>query len=50
MSDIFPIFALDWVHDKVEDRDGRVAAWVVTATLALAVIFGAVWFLISIWP
>ena len=29
MLDVFAIFGLDWVYDKVEDRYGRAAASVV---------------------
>jgi hypothetical protein len=37
MLDVFAIFGLDWIYDKVEDRYGRAAAWIVTATLAVAI-------------
>lgn len=35
--DIFALSGLEWGYDRVEDRFGRVAAWVVTMALALAV-------------
>src|SRR5260221_14703996 len=38
MLDIFALSGLEWVYDRVEDRFGRVAAWFVTMTLALAVL------------
>ena len=41
MLDIFALSGLEWVHDKVEDRFGRAAAWLVTTAL-IAAILGAV--------
>lgn len=38
MLDIFALFGLEWVYDRVEDRFGRGAAWFVTIALALAVL------------
>jgi hypothetical protein len=50
MSDIFFVAALGWVYDKLEDRFGRVFAWLVTFTLSvlsLAAIAGAAWYFLS---
>ena len=48
MLDIFALSGLEWVYDRVEDRFGRVAAWVVTMALALAVLGIAVAILLAI--
>ena len=34
MLDIFAVSGLEWVYDKMEDRYGRAATWLVTAGLA----------------
>jgi hypothetical protein len=36
MLDIVALLGLEWVFDKVEDRYGRAAAWIVTTGLAVA--------------
>ncbi|HVJ72283.1 MAG TPA: hypothetical protein VM531_12380 [Sphingomicrobium sp.] len=36
--DIVALSGLEWVYDKVEDRHGRAAAWLVTLTLAAAML------------
>jgi len=42
MLDVVALSGLEWVYDKVEDRYGRAAAWVVTTTLALTILGTAV--------
>jgi hypothetical protein len=49
MQDIFAIFALDWVFDKIGDRFGLLAAWLVTGALAIMIMVAAVWVLKSVW-
>ena len=34
MLDIFAVSGLEWVYDKIEDRYGCAAAWLVTPGLA----------------
>jgi hypothetical protein len=49
VSDIFFVAALEWVYDKLEDRFGRVVAWVGTFVLSigsLAVIAAAAWYFV----
>ena len=48
MLDIFALSGLEWVYDRVEDRFGRAAAWVVTITLALAILGIAVAVLVDV--
>jgi hypothetical protein len=38
MLDVFALSGLEWVFDKVVYRYGRVAAWVVTSALAVAIL------------
>ena len=38
MLDIVALSGLEWVYDKVDDRYGRAAAWVVTTVLAFSVL------------
>jgi Na+/melibiose symporter-like transporter len=38
MLDIFVLFGLEWLSDKIEDRYGRRAAWVFAFTSILAVV------------
>jgi Na+/melibiose symporter-like transporter len=45
MLDIFALFGLEWLSDKVEDRYGRRAAWVFALTSTLAVVGVLVWIL-----
>jgi hypothetical protein len=42
MMHVFSLTGLEWIYDKVEDRYGRVAAWVVTLAFTAAVIGVAV--------
>lgn len=42
MLDIFASSGLEWVYTKAEDRFGRVAAWLVTATLMAAILAAVV--------
>lgn len=41
MLDVVALCGLEWVYDKVAERHGTVAAWVVTVSLA-AIMLGAV--------
>jgi hypothetical protein len=50
MSDIFFVAALEWIYDKIEDRFGRVAAWIGTILLSVAclgAIAAAAWHFVS---
>jgi len=38
MLDGLALCGLDWVYDKVEDRYGRAAAWIVTTVLAFSIL------------
>jgi hypothetical protein len=38
MLDIFALSGLEWVYERVKGRFGRVAAWIVTMALVLAVL------------
>jgi hypothetical protein len=38
MSDIAFLAALEWIYDKVDDRFGKLAAWLVMLGLATIVI------------
>ena len=49
MSDIFFVAALEWVHDKLEERFGRAVAWITTFLLSissLAAIAAIAWYLL----
>jgi hypothetical protein len=48
MMDIVALAGLEWVFDKVEDRYGLAAAWVVTTALALAFLSAIVAVLIAV--
>ena len=48
MLDIAAEAGLEWVYDKVEERYGRAAAWVVTITLAGAMVAALVTLLVAI--
>ena len=48
MLDVFALSGLEWLYDRVDDRFGRVAAWVVTMVLALALLGIAVAVLIAV--
>jgi hypothetical protein len=48
MLDIFALSGLEWVYDRVEDRYGRRAAWVVTMTLTLTILGVAVAVIIAV--
>lgn len=48
MLDIFALSGLEWVYDRVENRFGRITAWVVTMALALAVLGTAAAVLIAV--
>ena len=41
MLDLVAVCGLEWVYDKVEDRHGTAAAWLVTIALA-AIMLGAI--------
>jgi len=38
MLDILAFSGLEWVYDRVEDRFGKAAAWIVTLALALTIL------------
>jgi hypothetical protein len=48
MLDILALTGLEWLYDRIEDRYGRRAAWLVTSALALAIIGVLVWILIAV--
>jgi Na+/melibiose symporter-like transporter len=48
MLDIFVLFGLEWLSDKVEDRYGRRAAWIFALMATLAVVGVLVWILIMV--
>jgi len=48
MLDIAALMGLEWAYDLVEERYGRAAAWVVTITLAGAMIAALVAILVAI--
>jgi Na+/proline symporter len=36
MLDVFAVFGLEWVTDKIEDRYGRTVAWCATLVICLS--------------
>lgn len=48
MLDVVALMGLEWVYVKVEERYGRAAAWVVTITLAVAMLAAGVAILLVI--
>jgi hypothetical protein len=38
MLDVAALSGLEWVYDKVEDRYGRLAAWLVTILIAFSIL------------
>ncbi|HVE00677.1 MAG TPA: hypothetical protein VNB78_03160 [Sphingomicrobium sp.] len=36
MLDVFAVFGLEWVTDKIEDRYGRTVAWWLTLVMCLS--------------
>jgi Na+/melibiose symporter-like transporter len=48
MLDILALTGLDRLYDRVEDRYGRTAAWLLTSATALALIGIIVWVLFAV--
>lgn len=48
MLDVFAVFGLDWVSDKIEERYGRTVAWWLTLLICLSFLIavGTVLFLL----
>jgi Na+/melibiose symporter-like transporter len=46
MLDFVAVAGLEWLYDRVEDRYGRAAAWLVTGSTALIFIGILVWILV----
>jgi Na+/melibiose symporter-like transporter len=48
MLDILALTGLEWLYDRVEDRYGRAAAWLVTGGTALILIGILIWILVRV--
>ena len=48
MLDVLALTGLEWLYDRVEDRYGRAAAWLVTSATALALVGIIVWVLLAL--
>lgn len=46
--DLLILTWIEWVYDKLEDRYGRVTAWLVTVGTALMLIGILVWVLVAL--